>query len=48
MPASKFMLRHDEIEVIYTVDATPGVTALVYHDGYASAERLHVRRTHDR
>lgn len=35
MAANKFVLKHDEIEVDYTIGATPGIPALVYRDGSA-------------
>ena len=31
--ANKFVLKHHQIEVDYTVGATPGIPALVYQDG---------------
>ena len=33
MSANKFVLKHHQIEVDYTVGATPGIPALVYQDG---------------
>jgi hypothetical protein len=33
MAANKFVLKHREIEVEYTVGITPGIPALVYSDG---------------
>lgn len=31
--ANKFVLKHHHVEVDYTLDATPGIPALVYRDG---------------
>jgi hypothetical protein len=31
--ANKFVLKHHQVEVDYTLGATPGIPALVYHDG---------------
>jgi hypothetical protein len=31
--ANKFVLKHHQVEVDYTVGVTPGITALVYRDG---------------
>jgi hypothetical protein len=33
MSANKFVLKHHQVEVDYTVGATPGIPALVYQDG---------------
>lgn len=33
MSANKFVLKHDHIEVDYTIGITPGLTALTYKDG---------------
>lgn len=33
MAANKFVLKHHQIEVDYTLGATPGIPALVYRDG---------------
>lgn len=42
MPANKFVLKHHEIEVEYTIGLTPGVPALIYSNGvtkkFTSAE----------
>ena len=35
MAANKFELRHDDIQVDYTVGATPGIPALTYQDSHA-------------
>jgi hypothetical protein len=35
MAANKFVLKHGEIEIDYTIGATPGIPALVYRDGNA-------------
>lgn len=36
MAANKFTLKHDQVEVDYTVGATPGLPALIYRDGPAA------------
>ena len=33
MAANKFVLKHHQVEVDYTLGATPGIPALVYQDG---------------
>jgi len=33
MPANQFTLKHHQVEVEYTIGATPGIPALVYQDG---------------
>ncbi len=33
MSANKFILKHHQIEVDYTIGVTPGLTALTYKDG---------------
>src|ERR1700676_658309 len=33
MSANKFVLKHHQIEVDYTIGITPGLTALTYKDG---------------
>ena len=33
VPANKFVLKHHQVEVDYTIGATPGIPALVYRDG---------------
>jgi hypothetical protein len=33
MSANKFVMKHHQVEVDYTIGATAGVTALVYQDG---------------
>jgi hypothetical protein len=33
MAANKFVLKHHEVEVDYTIGATPGIPALVYRHG---------------
>jgi hypothetical protein len=33
MAANKFVLKHHQVEVDYTLGATPGIPALVYRDG---------------
>jgi hypothetical protein len=33
MSANKFVLKHHQIEVDYTIGVTPGLTALTYKDG---------------
>ena len=33
MAANKFMLKHHQVEVEYTIGITPGLPALVYRDG---------------
>jgi hypothetical protein len=33
MTANHFVLKHHQVEVDYTIGATPGLTALVYRDG---------------
>ena len=33
MAANKFVLKHHQVEVDYTVGSTPGLPALVYRDG---------------
>jgi hypothetical protein len=38
MAANKFMLKHREIEVEYTIGITPGIPALVYTDGSSVQE----------
>src|SRR5260370_17967529 len=38
MAANKFMLKHREIEVEYTIGITPGIPALVYTDGTSVQE----------
>jgi hypothetical protein len=42
MPANKFVLKHQQVEVEYTIGLTPGVPALIYNDGppvnFTSAE----------
>jgi hypothetical protein len=42
VPANKFVLKHHEIEVEYTIGLTPGVPALIYSNGttkkFTSAE----------
>ena len=38
MAANKFMLRHRDIEVEYTIGITPGIPALVYSDGSSVQE----------
>ena len=35
MPANKFLLKHHQIEVEYTIGLTPGVPSLIYNDGPA-------------
>src|SRR5206468_12621127 len=37
MPANHFVLRHNDIEVEYTIGITPGLPALTYRDGNSSA-----------
>src|SRR5271165_1820061 len=34
MSANKFVLKHDHIEVEYTIAITPGLPALTYNDGH--------------
>jgi hypothetical protein len=36
MAANKFVLKHHEVEVDYTIGATPGIPALVYRHGRAT------------
>lgn len=38
MAANKFMLKHRDIEVEYTIGITPGIPALVYSDGSSVQE----------
>ena len=38
MAANKFVLKHDQVEVQYTLGATPGVPVLFYQDGSAPAK----------
>jgi hypothetical protein len=33
MSANKFVLKHQQIEIYYTIGITPGLTALTYKDG---------------
>lgn len=33
MAANKFVLKHHQVEVDYTIGVTPGIPALVYQDG---------------
>lgn len=35
MSANRFVLKHHRVEVEYNVGITPGIPALVYHDGSA-------------
>jgi hypothetical protein len=35
--ANKFVLKHDQVEVEYTLGAIPGIPALVYRDGSSAA-----------
>jgi hypothetical protein len=37
MAANKFVMKHGQVEVQYTIGETPGLTALLYNDG--SVER---------
>ncbi|MBV9205365.1 MAG: hypothetical protein JO037_08155 [Actinobacteria bacterium] len=36
MAANKFVLKHHQVEVDYTIGITPGLPALVYRDGSAA------------
>ena len=38
--ANKFVLKHDQIEVDYTIGTTPGSPALVYRDGSTASKRF--------
>ena len=38
MTANKFVLKHHQVEVDYTLGATPGLPALVYRDGNAASQ----------
>ena len=38
MAANKFVLKHHQIEVDYTIGVTPGIPALVYQDGSSGPE----------
>ena len=38
MAANKFVLKHHQVEVDYTIGATPGLPALVYRDGNSESK----------
>ena len=38
MAANKFVLKHDQVEVEYTLGVIPGIPALVYRDGSYAAK----------
>ena len=40
MAANKFVLKHHQIEVDYTLGATPGLTALVYRDANSTSKNF--------
>jgi hypothetical protein len=40
MSANKFVLKHRQIEVEYTIGITPGLPALIYNDGSSAAKNF--------
>lgn len=40
MSANKFVLKHRQIEVEYTIGITPGLPALIYNDGGPAAKNF--------
>ena len=40
MAANRFVLKHHQVEVEYTIGITPGIPALIYQDGSSAPENF--------